>query len=94
MMFKFDPNSTKNEGRWRLLDPATILSSSYFRRKSSTNGVSYVIGKNQQHIKVIQAIRFDKSVFTEQKAAEWWYANKDRFVKIWTQADWDKLNVV
>ena len=46
--FEFDPNSTKNEGRFRLLPPDIIEQGTYFRRKSKTEGVSYVMGKNKK----------------------------------------------
>lgn len=78
--FAFDPNSTENEGRFRLLPTETIKKDSYFRRKSSTAGVSYLMGKDKPTGKeVTQAIRFDKSVMPEEKAAQWWEENKGRF---------------
>lgn len=75
--FAFDPNSTQNEGRFRLY-PQNELTD-YFRRKSSTPGVSYVIGKDQAGNEVVQAIRFDKGIMPEQKAGQWWEDNKSRF---------------
>jgi dihydrofolate reductase len=75
--FKFDPNSTENEGRWRLYDPKKVDKGSYFRRKSSTAGVSYVMGKAGGE-SVVQAVRFDKARFTEAEAAEWWKKNHGR----------------
>lgn len=87
--FKFDPNSTENEGRWRLLDPKILTD--YFRRKSSTPGISYVMGKDNDGKDRIQAIRFDKSVWDEKSASEWWDKNKDKYERIWTQKDWDKI---
>lgn len=90
-MFKFDPNSTANEGRWRLHDPKLFDPRSYFRRHSSTPGVSYVMGRligtNDTHV---QAIRFDKRQFTEDQATAWWEVNKDRHRKSWTPEDWQK----
>ncbi len=77
--FAFDPNSTKNEGRFRLLPPDEIQKDSYFRRKSSAEGVSYVMGKDQNGKDVIQAIRFDKSIMPEDKAAQWWKENKGKY---------------
>lgn len=75
--FKFDPNSTENEGRWRLYDPKKIDKDSYFRRKSSTAGISYVMGKAEGKA-VIQAVRFDKEKFSEAEAAKWWSKNHGR----------------
>lgn len=83
--FTFDPNSTTNEGRWRLRDPNTVHR--YFRRESSTPGVSYVMGKDKSTGEdVIQAVRFDKVIFTEPEAARWWLKNKkkDEFTRLWT----------
>lgn len=78
--FAFDPNSTENEGRFRLLPTESIKKESYFRRKSSTPGVSYIMGKDKDSGKeVTQAIRFDKSVMPEEKAWEWWKENRGRF---------------
>lgn len=76
--FKFDPNSTKNEGRFRLTAPENIQSESYFRRKSSTKGVSYVMGLDANGKETIQAIRFDKNIFTEKQASDWYKNNAER----------------
>ena len=80
--FKFDPNSTENEGRWRLYSPGLIAKDSYFRRKSSTAGVGYVMGKANggpaKGKSVIQAVRFDKDKFTEAEASKWWSKNHGR----------------
>lgn len=77
--FAFDPNSTENEGRFRLLPPGDITD--YFRRKSSTPGVSYVMGKDEDGKTKIQAIRFDKSEFSEKQAEKWYADNKARLEK-------------
>ena len=78
--FKFDLNSTINEGRFRLLPPEQIEKGTYFRRESTTPGVSYVMGKNIETGKSeIQAIRFDKSIMPEVKAKVWWDANKGKY---------------
>lgn len=80
--FKFDPNSTENEGRWRLYSPSLIAKDSYFRRKSSTAGISYVMGKASggpaKGKSVIQAVRFDKEKFSESEASKWWSKNHGR----------------
>lgn len=80
--FKFDPNSTENEGRWRLYSPGLIAKDSYFRRKSSTSGISYVMGKASggpaKGKSVIQAVRFDKDKFSEAEASKWWSKNHGR----------------
>jgi len=80
--FKFDPNSPENDGRWRLYSPGLIVKDSYFCRKSSTAGVSYVMGKASggpaKGESVIQAVRFDKDKFTEAEASKWWSKNHGR----------------
>ena len=77
--FSFDPNSTKNEGRFRMLSPDAIKKDSYFRRKSSTPGVSFVMGIPEGEKKaVVQAVRFDKNKLTEDQARQWWNENKNR----------------
>ena len=95
--FKFDPNSTENEGRWRLKDPKEFIS--YFRLKSTDpkvserlkdigrKGISYVMGKTKDNPRDIQDIRFYKGIWTEEEAGEWWEANKDKFEKTW---NWPK----
>ena len=77
--FAYDPNSTVNEGRFRLVSPDDIKRGTYFRRKSTTPGVSYIMGKDESGKTVTQAIRFDKRVMTEDQARQWWETNKDRF---------------
>ena len=83
--FKFDPNSTTNEGRWRLRDPKKVRQ--YFMRQSSTPGVSYVMGTDSRTgDEVVQAVRFDKTIFTEKEATRWWMKNRTRakFKRLWT----------
>jgi len=77
--FAFDPNSTENEGRFRLYPPSKINQDTYFRRKSSTDGVSYVMGKDSAGKETIQAIRFDKEKMPEDKAKAWWGKNKGKY---------------
>jgi hypothetical protein len=88
--FKFDPNSTKNEGRFRLLPPDAIQKDTYFRRKSSTPGISYVMGKDASGKEAIQAIRFDKSKFTEEQATKWFEENKGKYQ--FSQPQREKVN--
>jgi hypothetical protein len=91
--FKFDPNSTKNEGRWRLRDPKTLTN--YRRYKflkglPYIRGISFVIGDSDCEKGLVQAVRFDLSLFSEDRAAEWWDRYKILFTKIWSQENWDK----
>jgi hypothetical protein len=78
--FAFDPNSTVNEGRFRLYLPELIAEGSYYRQPSGSLGVSFVKGENIKTGKIIiQAIRFNKSIISEEKASEWWQINKNKF---------------
>jgi DNA polymerase/3'-5' exonuclease PolX len=93
MAFKFDPNSTKNQGRWRLRDPNDFIKNKYITRKLKT-GISYILGilkDNKENKYTVQAIRFDKNIWSEKEAKIWWNENKYKYVKTWTQKDWDKL---
>lgn len=86
MSFKFDPNSTEHEGRWRLHDPKYFTD--YFRTTKykgiEVPGVSFVMGRDKRDGKIKpQAIRFDKSLWTEARAAKFWEKYKDYFEKTW-----------
>ena len=92
--FKFDPNSTLNEGRWRLIDPENFIKSKngWFRKKDPRyTGISYVYGPIKgTALPYRQTIRFDKSIFSEKEAGEWWEAHKGDYYKEWTEEDWKK----
>ncbi len=95
--FKFDPNSTKNEGRWRLIDPKNFIKSKkgWFRKKHPDyEGISHVFGpiKGESQPK-IQTIRFNKGLWTEKKAAKWWKENKHNYHREWTEKDWDAWKI-
>lgn len=83
----FDPNSTENEGRYRLRDPKTIKPGSYFRQQAKgAPGITYMMGRDKQTDKiVIQAIRFDKSKVSEAEAKAWYRKQQGRssFEKHW-----------
>ena len=72
--FAFDPNSTENEGRFRLYPPSSL--DNYSRRQGSDNGISFIVADDSEGKQVIQAIRFDRAVFDEPSAKAWWEANK------------------
>lgn len=74
--FAFDPNSTVNEGRFRLVAP--IQGAKTFSRPSSTPGVRYIMQEQPGGEFVIQAVRFDKKLMSEAQAAQWWEANIER----------------
>lgn len=84
--FKFDENSTENEGRFRLYPPTELKSDTYKSQTSiksrgveETPGVRFLAANNKYGKRVIQAIRFDKSIMPEEKAAKWWEENKNKF---------------
>jgi hypothetical protein len=97
----FDPNSTVNEGRHRLIDPDGIVPKSYRRWKYLSGvpyrrGISYVVGKCKVTGRmVVQAVRFDKNEMTEDEAREWFFANEEAIMKHavcpgyeWSKEDW------
>jgi len=93
--FKFDPNSTKNEGRWRLIDPQKFIKNRGWFRKKNPNypGISYVFGilkDNPRGGAVKQTIRFDKKIWSEEKARNWWEKHKDDYDREWTEEDWEE----
>lgn len=96
MAFKFDPNSTVNQGRWRLRDPNDFDKNKYITRKLKT-GISYILGVLLEHSLThsseytVQAIRFNKNIWTEENAALWWKENKHKYVKTWKEKDWKKI---
>jgi len=92
MVFKFDPNSTKNQGRWRLRDPDDFVSDSYITKKND-NGISYILGKlkhGDDEKFYVQAIRFEKDQWTEEEASKWWNQHKKKFIKHWKDEDWSR----
>ena len=90
MVFKFDPNSTKNWGRWRLRDPKDFISESFITKKTKNN-IIYILGKlknNDNDKFIVQAIRFDKNKWTEKEAGKWWEERKSKYEKLWKEDDW------
>jgi len=87
--FKFDPNSTENEGRWRIDDPKKF--GNYKRWDTwagvkAPEGVQFLVGDlKESREKGLQAIRFDKSLWDEAKTGRWWdtIKNKSGFEKKW-----------
>lgn len=95
MVFKFDPNSTKNWGRWRLRDPTDFVTKGYITKKFDDVGIIYIMGRlknpdlDEDGEKLyVQAIRFDKNKWTEQDAAKWWNKHGKKFDKYWKNEDW------
>ena len=89
--FRFDPNSTENQGRFRLKDP-DLFSRVWTRRDPRSKGVSHIIGIMRDGRYGTQAIRFDKDHWTEPDAAKWWAKNSRRFRKVWSPEDWKSRN--
>jgi DNA polymerase/3'-5' exonuclease PolX len=86
---KFDPNSTINQGRWRLRDPNDF--ERMWTVKTKSPGVTYIAGYLKENRKFgVQAIRFDKKLWTEKEAAKWWNERKDKYIKTWQESDWKK----
>lgn len=74
--FSFDPNSSVNEGRFRLYPPRGL--ENYYRSDTETTGVYEIIGvKGGRHI--VQALRFDKDLFNEEEARAWWEKHKGQY---------------
>lgn len=93
--FRFDPNSTENEGRWRLMDPKVFVQGSVRRwniwKEMKAPGIQFVMGQDTRDKQwKPQAIRFKKPDWDERKAAAWWEQNKGQFQREWTQTDWDE----
>jgi hypothetical protein len=88
-MFLFDPNSTKNQGRWRLRNPQDF-SKMWTEKDNNFQGISYIVGiLKENNEKTIQAIRFNKNIWSEEKASQWWSENKNNYTKLWQDKDWD-----
>jgi len=84
--FQFDPNSTQNEGRWRLHDPKFF--SAYYRAPTYDNidvaGVSFVMGTDSRDGKQKpQAVRFNKFRWDEESAADFYEQYKDQLESTW-----------
>lgn len=91
-IFKFDPNSTENEGRFRLKPPLSV--NDFFDKKAFKfsdfisfkkwkdfefpDGIRAIVGKHNNEL-FIQALRFDKRIWTEEDAGKWFDENKDKF---------------
>jgi hypothetical protein len=86
---KFDPNSTEKEGRWRLKDPNEFEGRTIYRKPSLYEGIDYIMGKNKKDKKLeIQAIRFNRKIWSEKEAATWWEENKDKYERTWKDEEW------
>ena len=85
----YDPNSTKNQGRWRLRDPKDFKQM-WTEKDKKFEGISYIVGLLFSGEKNIQAIRFDKNIWSEKKASVWWQEYHGEYCKTWSVADWQK----
>lgn len=86
-VFRFDPNSTAAQGRFRLKDPKDFKRF-WTRKDPRSKGVTQIIGVLHDGRFATQAIRFDRDHWTEPRAAKWWSRNSNRFRKIWKPKDW------
>lgn len=85
--FRFDPNSTEEQGRYRLKDP-DLFKRFWTRKDPRAKGVTHIIGVLRDGRFATQAIRFDRGQWSESEAARWWSRNADRFRKTWKPRDW------
>ena len=93
--FKFDPNSTENEGRYRIRDPKDFKKDTFRRWKQwagiyAPKGVTFIVGElKDSSEKALQSIRFNKKYWDEKKAGEFIETLKDNegFEKHW---EWKK----
>lgn len=90
MIFQFDPNSTKNEGRYRLRPVSDFVNDTFRTIKDRKNNINYIVGSLKSGDKAIQAIRFKKENWTEKTAGEWWKENQKMFTKKWSEKDWKR----
>ena len=93
----FDPNSTANEGRKRLIDPQEFDSQT-FRRWTrwagveAPAGVTFITGTLLNGKRALQTIRFDKKHWTTKDAKKYFntVVNTPGFEKQWVEKDWVK----
>jgi DNA primase len=85
--FRFDPNSTEGQGRYRLKDP-DLFKRVWTRRDPDAKGVTHIIGIMHDGRYGTQAIRFNRDVWAEGEAAKWWSKNAARFRRTWRAKDW------
>jgi uncharacterized ParB-like nuclease family protein len=84
--FQFDPNSTENEGRFRVRDPDefkgdTIRSWERWG-KLEGDGIRFITGDLKSGDKALQAVRFDKSKWMPEKANDWLEKNSVNRVSV------------
>ncbi len=89
--FKYDINSSRNEGRFRLRDPQDFRQDTFRRWKewagiTAPEGVTFIVGNLKTGKKSIQTIRFDRDLWGESAAGKYWKSimNKPGFEKHWT----------
>jgi rubrerythrin len=74
--FKFDPNSTENEGRYRIRDPKEFKEDSFRRWKQwagviAPKGVTFIVGElKDTNERALQAIRFNRKYWDEKEAGK------------------------
>ena len=85
--FRFDPNSTEKQGRYRLKNPDHFRRF-WTRKDPRVKGITHIIGVLHDGRFATQAIRFDRSLWSEREAAQWWSRNAERFRKTWRPRDW------
>lgn len=89
--FDYDPNSTVNEGRFRLIDPQSFDKDSFRRWTEwagvkAPEGITFLVGDlKKEKKKALQTIRFNKELWSEKDAGKFWgkVKNKKGFEKTW-----------
>lgn len=90
--FKADPNSTINQIRWRLRDPADFerfWTATWYQPKGQKElkpfpeGVTAIVGILRSRGRAYQALRFARAHWTEAQAASWWRKHEHEFERRW-----------
>ena len=87
----YDPNSSENEGRYRLIDPLKFDKDSFRRWTEwagikAPEGITFLVGDLiKEKKKALQTIRFNKELWSEKDAGKFWnkVKNKKGFEKTW-----------
>ena len=77
----FDKSSSSEKGRFRVRDARLFAPESMRRKEDADKGVMLLVGKKGEgDVEAVITILFDKAVFTELTAIEWWKGERHRFV--------------
>jgi len=85
----FDRSSSTEKGRFRVRDARNFAPDTMRRvpaQNEGSNGVMLLVGKrrcegeNEFSEELVITVLFDRSLFCENTASEWWYSNKEYFI--------------